>query len=209
MRPVNFFRVTTFVLWVLPLAMQFVIARSCCAADWLDNSPSSSVTTFWCRHGISPFPFCPTQGIAIRPSIVGGEAAAVLLSLGVIFEIGLHFVRRYPFLRLFLRVLWISPLLPVRRPCAMLILGQGPSPERTWLWNGSFYSSALPGSCKCVLLIVAIALMSRLGLTWRDYSLGIAAGFGVYSALDLILLELRAHLHVVTDEAFVLLVGGI
>jgi hypothetical protein len=55
------------------------------------------------------------------------------------------------------------------------------------------------------LLIVAIAMMSRLGLTWHHYSLGIATGFGVYSALDLILLELRAHLHVVTDTAFVLL----
>jgi hypothetical protein len=55
------------------------------------------------------------------------------------------------------------------------------------------------------LLIVAIALMSRLGLSWHHYSLGIAAGFGVYSALDLILLELRAHLHAVADTDFVLL----
>ena len=46
------------------------------------------------------------------------------------------------------------------------------------------------------LLIVAIATMSRLGLTWRHYSLGIAAGFGVYAALDLVLLELRGHLHI-------------
>ena len=55
------------------------------------------------------------------------------------------------------------------------------------------------------MLMVAIALMSRLGLTWRDYSVGIAAGFGVYAALDLVLLELRAHLHVVSDAAFVLM----
>jgi hypothetical protein len=54
-------------------------------------------------------------------------------------------------------------------------------------------------------LIVASATMSRLGLTWRDYSLGIAAGFGVYAALDLVLLELRGHLHVLGDSAFVLL----
>jgi hypothetical protein len=46
--------------------------------------------------------------------------------------------------------------------------------------------------------------MSRFSLTWQQYSLGIAAGFGVYSALDLILLELRAHLHLITDAAFVL-----
>ena len=48
-------------------------------------------------------------------------------------------------------------------------------------------------------------MMSRLGLTWRHYSLGIAAGFGVYAALDLVLLELRGHLHVLGGEAFVLL----
>ena len=55
------------------------------------------------------------------------------------------------------------------------------------------------------LLILAIAMMSRLGLTWRHYSLGIAAGFGVYAALDLVLLELRGHLHILSGEAFVLL----
>jgi hypothetical protein len=47
--------------------------------------------------------------------------------------------------------------------------------------------------------------MSRLGLTWQNYSVGIAAGFGVYAALDLALLELRAHLHAVTVTAFVLM----
>lgn len=36
--------------------------------------------------------------------------------------------------------------------------------------------------------------MSRLSLTWQNYSLGIAVGFGIYAALDLVLLELRAHL---------------
>ena len=55
------------------------------------------------------------------------------------------------------------------------------------------------------LLIVLIFFMSRLGLTWHHYSLGIAAGFGAYSALDLILLELRGHLHVVTNTVFVIL----
>ena len=55
------------------------------------------------------------------------------------------------------------------------------------------------------MLIVAIGLLSRLGLTWHHHSLGITAGFGIYAALDLILLELRANLHVITDSAFVLL----
>ena len=62
-----------------------------------------------------------------------------------------------------------------------------------------------PRFLQVCLLIVAIGLMSRLGLTWRSYSLGIAAGFGVYAALDLVLLELRAHLHFLPDTAFVLM----
>ena len=65
-----------------------------------------------------------------------------------------------------------------------------------WLWSGSSLSERSARFMQVCLLIVAIAMMSRLGLTWRDYSLGIAAGFGVYAALDLVLLELRGHLHV-------------
>jgi hypothetical protein len=55
---------------------------------------------------------------------------------------------------------------------------------------------------------VVIALMSRLGLTWHHYLIGIVAGFGIYSALDLAVLELRAHLHFVTDAALVLLTSA-
>jgi len=55
------------------------------------------------------------------------------------------------------------------------------------------------------LLIAIISLISRLGLTWHSYSLGITAGFGIYAALDLALLELRANLHLITDDAFVFL----
>src|SRR4029077_12254048 len=54
------------------------------------------------------------------------------------------------------------------------------------------------------LLIVVIALMSRLGLSWHQESVGIAAGFGVYSALALACFELGAHLHVISQLALAL-----
>src|SRR5882672_8315698 len=54
-------------------------------------------------------------------------------------------------------------------------------------------------------LIVLILLMSRLGLTWQHYAVGIATGFGVYSASDLALLELRGHLRLITNETLALL----
>ena len=54
------------------------------------------------------------------------------------------------------------------------------------------------------LLIVLIALMSRLGLSWHQESVGIAAGFGVYSALALVCFELGIHLHAISGTALAL-----
>jgi hypothetical protein len=63
-------------------------------------------------------------------------------------------------------------------------------------------SARLLQSCMLVLLI---ALMSRLGLRWHHYLVGIVVGFGVYSALDLAALEVRGHLHFVTGVTYALL----
>jgi hypothetical protein len=52
------------------------------------------------------------------------------------------------------------------------------------------------------LLIVVIALMSALGLTWQHESLGILAGFGIYSAMALAAFEFGAHLRWMSLIAF-------
>jgi hypothetical protein len=47
--------------------------------------------------------------------------------------------------------------------------------------------------------------MSVLGLTWQNESLGILAGFGVYSALALVVYEFGYHLHLISPTAYLLL----
>jgi hypothetical protein len=181
-RPMNFSRAATSFLWIAPLAMQCVIALVMVRRGLVEQFPFFFSYTLLLPLRDFTLYFLPNPGD--RYSIVywSGEGVAVLLSLGVVFELVGHFTRPYP----------------------LLIWGKGPSGadlafERIILLERS------ARFLQVCLLIVAIALMSRLGLTWHHYSLGIAAGFGVYSALDLILLELRAHLHLVTDAAFVLL----
>ena len=148
--------------------------------------------------------FLPQPGDRYSSVYWSGEGVAVLLSLGVVFELVGHFVRPYPSLRFLLRALSMAGVIAGALALALLIWGHGPSGGDLALeWIILLERSAR--FLQVCLLIVAIALMSRLGLTWHHYSLGIAAGFGVYSALDLILLELRAHLHIVTGAAFVLL----
>jgi hypothetical protein len=200
----NFFRLATPVLWVMPLVVQCVIATVMLRRGLVGQFPFFFTYTLLLPARDAILSFLPRPGDRYSNLFWWGEAVAILLALAIIFEISWHFVRPYPFLRLFLRVLWISAIVVGLAALAMLIWTKGPAGADIaleWILLGERSARFL----QVCLLIVAIAMMSRLGLTWRLYSLGIAAGFGVYAALDLALLELRGHLHLISDSTFVLL----
>jgi hypothetical protein len=200
----NFSRLATYVLWITPLALQCVIAVVMLRRRLVGQFPFFFSYTILLPARDTALSFLPNPGDRYSAVFFGGEAAAILLSFAVIFEISWHFVRLYPFLRLFLRLLWISAVVAGAAALALLLWTQGPAgTDVALMWiTLSERSARFLQAC---LLIVAIAMMSRLGIAWRDYALGIAAGFGVYAALDLVLLELRVHLHVLSDAAFVFL----
>ena len=196
--------VATPVLWLLPLAVQCVIALVMLRRGLVQQFPFFFSYTVLLPARDTALYFLPQPSDRYSSVFWWGEAAAILLALAIIFEISWHFVRRYSFLRLFLRVLWISAMAVGAAALAMLIWTKGPAGADVALeWIILAERSAR--FLQVCLLILAIAMMSRLGLTWRHYSLGIAAGFGVFAALDLVLLELRAHLHLISDSTFVLL----
>jgi hypothetical protein len=203
-QPMSLLRLTTLVLWIAPLVTQCVIAVVMVRRRLIGEFPFFFSYTLLLPLRDLALAFLPNPGDRYATVFFWGEAAAILVSLAVVFEIAWHFVRLYPFLRLFLRVLWISALVAGAVSLALLFWTKGSGGTDVVLeWITLSERSAR--FLQLCLLIVAIATMSRLGLTWRDYSLGIAAGFGVYAALDLVLLELRGHLHVLGDSAFVLL----
>ncbi len=204
MQPMSLLRLTTLALWILPLATQCVIAVVMLRRRLVGQFPFFFSYTLLLPVRDITLSFLPNPGDRYASVFFWGEAAAILFSLAIVFEIGWHFVRRYPFLRLFLRVLWISALVAGAVSLVLLFWTKGSGGTDVALeWITLSERSAR--FLQLCLLIVASATMSRLGLTWRDYSLGIAAGFGVYAALDLVLLELRGHLHVLGDSTFVLL----
>jgi hypothetical protein len=201
----NFPRLATPVLWLLPLGLQCVIALVMLRRGLVAQFP-----LFFCYTVLLPIRdftlyFLPNPGDRYSSVFWWGEAAAILLSFGIIFEISWHFVRRYPFLRLFLRVLWIAAVVAGAAALAMLIWTRGAPAGTDVALSWITLSERSARFMQVCLLIVAIAMMSRLGLAWRDHSLGIAAGFGVFAALDLVLLELRGHLHALSGGTFVLL----
>lgn len=193
----------TSVLWFAPLAMQCVIAVVMLCRGLVAQFPFFFSYTVLLPARDAVLFFLPYPGNTYSSVYWWGDGVAVLLALAVIFETTSHFVRPFPFFRLFLRVLWI--VIGVAGAVALTLLwADGPNGVgRAFEWIVLLERSAR--FLQVCLLIVATALMSRLGLDWHHYSVGIAAGFGVFAALDLALLELRAHLHVLSDAAFVLL----
>jgi hypothetical protein len=133
------------------------------------------------------------------------EAIIVALSLGVIYEVIWHLIRPYSFLRRFaFRFFWIVAAVALALGLTMFL-----SSSRSVLPDPVLEIIILAERSVRFLqacwLIVLVLLMSRLGLTWQYYAVGLATGFGVYSASDLALLELRAHLRLITNETWALL----
>jgi hypothetical protein len=127
-----------------------------------------------------------------------------LLSLGVLFEIISHVLHSYPFLRLLVLRL-ISAVVAISFVIGVIFLI-----TRRQADAGGFLLSVLSMERAARLLLVCLwilftILVSRLGLTWQRYPLGIAAGFAFYAAVDLALLELRVGLNWIPDNFFVLL----
>jgi hypothetical protein len=199
----NFARLLAQILWVLPLVLQAAIA----------------LVMFW-RKQVTLFPvfFCYTVVVLSREFLLlflnqGNlyaliywctEALAIVLGFAVIFEILGHIVPASPALRYVLNSIWILAAIAAVTSLLILFLTNGTTGADR-VFEFIILAERSVRLLQAFLLIVVIALMSRLGLTWHNVPVGIVAGFGIYSALALVGWELRAHLHVISHATFVLL----
>jgi len=200
----SFSHLVTKTLWVLPLALQMVIALGILRRKLL--------TIFPVFFGYTAVVLCTDVALMFLPysrriyALVywWGEALAVVLGLAVIFEILGNVLAPSPSLRFVLSSVWILGIIAAVTSLLMLFLTNGTAgADRVFEFIIMAERSAR--FLQACLLIAVIALMSRLGLTWHHYSVGIAAGFGVYSALALAGFELRAHLHLISHATLALL----
>jgi hypothetical protein len=134
-----------------------------------------------------------------------GEAIVVALSLAVIYEVIRHVIRPYAFLRrLVLKSFWIVGIAALGVGLTMFVSSSlSDHPESRF--DIIILAERSVRFLQACLLIVLILLMSRLGVTWQYYAVGIATGFGVYSVSYLAFLELRAHLHLISNSTLVFL----
>ena len=197
--------VITMALWIAPIVVQSIIA-----------------IVMFHRKLVQVFPVFFTYSVLIparetllfvvrkSPNLYSGtywlsEAIVVALSLGVICEVIWHVIRPYSYLRRYaLRFSWLAAAAALAG-ALMMFLSASRSAQLDPLYESIILLERSARFLQACWLIVLILLMSRLGLTWQYYAAGITTGFGVYAASDLVLLELRAHLHWITDGTLVLL----
>lgn len=194
---------TSSILWLLPLVLQTAIASVMIWRGLAKVFPFFFTYTILVPARDITLLLLPYDSNPYARIFWWGDALIILLSLGVIVEILWHLFRPYPFLRFVFR--WVG-IVAVIATASALALFRGSGLRGTdRLLESIILMERSARVLQVALLIALISLMSRLGLTWHHYSLGIAAGFGIYSALDLTLLEFRSHFHWATGSAFALL----
>lgn len=197
----------TKVLWLMPLVLQAAISVVMLYRRLVTIFPIFFSYTVLILFRETVLLFLPYTGNLYSLFYWCSEALAVLLGLGVIFETVKHLFAPYTFLRILLKLVWIVGIIAAVTALLMLVLtNRVTGADR--VFEFIILTERSVRFLQACLLILVTALMSRLGVTWHHYSVGIVAGFGVYSALDLGVLEFRAHLHFINDVGLVLLTSG-
>ena len=202
MRPMTFFYLLAKILWLTPLSLQTAMLYVMIRRKLVGSFPLffSYTVVIVCRESILLF---LRKGGLYFLIFWWGETLAILLGLAVIFEIVTHTLPKSPSLRFVLNSVLIFGAIAAVAALLILVLakpGGGHAPLLEVIVMGERSVRFLQSS----LLVVVIALMSRLGLSWHQESVGIAAGFGIYSALALAGFELGGHLHVISTPTLAL-----
>jgi len=203
-RPMSLSRLAPSVLWFVPLVLQVVIAVVMAIRGLAKVFPIFFIYTVLVSSRDAVLLLFPNPANRTYSYVFWwGDAIAILLSLGVVIEILQHLFRPYASLRIVFTGIWIVAVIAAL--CVLVVLAIKSPRGVVNVFESIILVERSARVLQVCLLIFLISLMSRLGLVWQHYSVGIAAGFGTYAALDLILLELRAHLHSIADSTFVVL----
>ena len=196
----SFSHVLTKILWICPLLCQAAIVAVMLRRRLVHVFPVffSYTAVVFSREFILLFLTYP--GSPYRLVYWCGEILAVLLGLGVIVEVLRHVLEPLPSLSFVLNSIWFFGFIVAATAMLMFFLtrgGAGADRVSEFIMLGERSARFLQAS----LLIVVVALMARLGLTWHHDSVGIVAGFGIYSSVALGAFEFRAHLHLLSHAA--------
>jgi hypothetical protein len=120
-------------------------------------------------------------------------ALAIMLGFAVIYEVFSYTIRPYAGLRDLGNILfrWAAFLL-VLVGAMMAISASGMSSKQ--LISAIVDVERAVRLMQCGLLLFVFVCSSYLGLTWKNFASGVALGFGIFAATDLVMFSLRSQL---------------
>jgi hypothetical protein len=204
MRPVSFHHLVTELLAFEGLILQGAIAFGMIRRKLISTFPFFfSYTAVIVCTGLV-LTFLPYNHNAYSLVYWVSETLAILLSFIVVLEILRHLLPSSAFLKFLLNVVLVSSVFAAVF-ALMILVSAKPSIGRDWLLEDIVLAERSLRFLQISLLIMVIALMSFLGLTWHRESLGILTGFGVYSAVALVVYEFGYRLPVISTTTIQLL----
>lgn len=190
------------VFWIVPLFLQPLIALAIIARRKATDFPVFFLYTLLVSGRDLILLFLKPNSRPYGWVYFVGELVTIVLGLAVIYEVLWHLIRPYEMLRaLGVRLFWMSLAVAVLMALTMLKSSQF---GRTTDWLSVLLVERSARFVQVGVLIAFILFISRLGLTWKDYTAGIVVGFGIAAGLQLALFELKS-LHAISDTLFILL----
>lgn len=189
-------------LWVGPILFQLLIVVVLVVRRLVKDFPIFFSYTFFVLGRDLVLLFLKPNSRPYAQVYFLGEPIALMLGLAVIYEVLWHLIRPYGMLRIIgLRLSWATLAVAVFFCAAMIRTLQF---GRTTSWLSVLLVERSARFLQVGVLVAFILFISRLGLTWKHYTSGIVAGFGVAAGLQLFLFELKT-LRAIGNDAFVLL----
>lgn len=198
----TFFYFVIYALWVLPILLQAAIVFAMVRRKLVKTFPVFFSYTVWVLFSAAALLFF-RSGHLFHRLYSCEEAISVVLGFAVVFEILGHILPPFPSPRLVMNLVWVLAGLFAVFALLMFISAK-PLMGNYALYEVIVLAERSIRFLQASLLIVVIALMSVLGLTWQNESLGILIGFGVYSVVALLAFGFAA-LHWMNPIAFSML----
>ena len=192
-----------YALWIFPIVLQAAIVFCMVRRKLVKSFPVFFMYTLWVLFSAAGLLFLKPFGSLYHHLHWCEEALSVVLGLGAIFEILRHILPPYSSPRFVMSLVWVLTGLFVVI-ALLMFLSAKPMTGNYQGYEVVMLAERTVRLLQASLLIVVIALMSVLGLTWHHEALGILIGFGVYSAGALVAFECGA-LHWMNPLAFSIL----
>jgi hypothetical protein len=111
-------------------------------------------------------------------------ACGTLLAFGALYEVLRNMLKPYPALRDLgkLLMVWVGAFLLLAATVTVLVNSGEALPK---VCAAILLQQRILRLIECGLLLLIVALQSRLGLSWRSYGLSIALGLGSFALVDL------------------------